>query len=630
MDFEIPYEHDSLLRGKPSEWEVDFRISAKRSIFARCWVAHRLRTRARACLECGAVASLLLIAMGSAGVHAQDQQPANSSPTQNATVHGLVRNVVSGEPLARVLVRIEGDAATGVLTDGDGRFEIANIPEGPQMFDVIKPGFLDSSANVGDSEQWGNPRDYAHNVIVAENTPELDFYMTPVNSIRGQIQLSTGDPAQGIRVMLLRRSVQDGRAIWQQTSMATTNTEGVYRFGELADGMYAVYTMPAMDSDADANAVESGRGNDVARQGFVSTFYADGRDLAGATKIHLSGGEQAQANISLALEAFHSVTATVVMPGAGKSTGEGLNLQVTDAQGHMLPPYPVQYDGAARTVQAALPDGTYSFSANGVPSQAFRIGFEGGAGRVATISAGCADCNFVAGSVNFSVAGHAVSNLRIPMSTVGNSPVQVMLSHAQNGAEQSGDPEINVTLTQGGGSISEGMVFGFEDGKIPILTQTAHPPAGSYWVHTNIASKMLCEASFTIGGINLAREPLVIGDSHTFGAPLVLSLRDDCAKLTLSLPASIGMAAGIEPFYTVFVVPDFDTTEDVVPQTLRLSTGGRITLNGLTPGNYHVYAFDHPAALEYRNPAVLANVRGQAVSVAPSSDTEITIEVPQS
>jgi hypothetical protein len=574
----------------------------------------------------GPLVGCLLIALASANLHAQDQPPPNSSSIQVTTIHGLVRNSASGEPLSRALVRIEGDAATGVLSDGNGRFEITNVPQGPQIFDVIKPEFLDSTAS-GDSEQWGNPQEFSHNVIVADSMPELDFYMTPVNSIRGQIQLSTGDPAQGIRVALLRRSVQDGRAIWQQAAMAVTNTDGVYRFGELADGMYAVLTEPEMDSDAAANFVEKGSGNNVPRQGYASLFYPDAHDLAGAAKIHLSGGEQAQANISLSLEPFQAVTANLAMPGAGKS-GENVSVQVTDAQGHSLP-YPAQYDGSTHTVQAALPDGTYSFVANLVPTQALQMVSDGGDERVPTISVGCASCNFIVGNMSFAVAGRPINNLRIPMSAAGRTSVQVVTAHTEGGITQTGDPEVYITLTQAGGSISDGMNFGLAEGKISTLTQTEHPPAGSYWVHTSIAPKTLCEASFAAGGANLAREPLVIGDSHAAGAPLVLTLRDDCAKLTLALPGSLGMTAGIERFFTIYVVPDFDSTEDIVPQTLRLSTGGRITLTGLVPGNYHVYTFDHPVALEYRNPAALAGLPSQAVSVAPGSETELALEVPQ-
>jgi hypothetical protein len=79
----------------------------------------------------------------------------------------------------------------------------------------------------------------------------------------------------------------------------------------------------------------------------------------------------------------------------------------------------------------------------------------------------------------------------------------------------------------------------------------------------------------------------------------------------------------------VYVVPDFDSTQGVVPQTLRVSTGGRVTLTGLTPGSYRVFTFDRPVALEYRNPEVLASVPSQAVSLEPTGDAELTVEVPQ-
>jgi hypothetical protein len=112
-------------------------------------------------------------------------------------------------------------------------------------------------------------------------------------------------------------------------------------------------------------------------------------------------------------------------------------------------------------------------------------------------------------------------------------------------------------------------------------------------------------------------------------APLTLTLRTDCAKLTLSLPGTVAYTAGEERAFTVYVVPDFDSTQDVVPQTLRTSTGGRITINGLTPGNYHVFTFDRPVALEYRNPAVLASLPSQAVSLASNENAELSVEVPQ-
>jgi hypothetical protein len=78
-------------------------------------------------------------------------------------------------------------------------------------------------------------------------------------------------------------------------------------------------------------------------------------------------------------------------------------------------------------------------------------------------------------------------------------------------------------------------------------------------------------------------------------------------------------------------VPDFDSTSDVVPQTLRPSTGGTVTLTGLTPGNYHVYAFDQPVALGYRNPEALAALPnpGQAVTLSPGTTSNLVVEAPE-
>jgi hypothetical protein len=110
-----------------------------------------------------------------------------------------------------------------------------------------------------------------------------------------------------------------------------------------------------------------------------------------------------------------------------------------------------------------------------------------------------------------------------------------------------------------------------------------------------------------------------------------LTLRDDCASLELSLPeAMASMAAGEEPFFTVYVVPDFDSTADVDPVTLRASTGGSTTLNGMTPGSYHVYTFGGAVQLAYRSREALAALanRAQAVTLSPGATGNLVVEAP--
>jgi hypothetical protein len=588
----------------------------------------------------GRLTRLWVVFLFPALLHAQELTPlTNENPPPSnarATVHGVVLNAASGEPLARALVRLTGDGSAGALTDGDGRYELPDIPTGPQQLEIIKPGFLDETAEAS-AAAGGDTRDFAHTVIVAGEMPDVVFKMTPANSIRGQVQLSTGEAAQGIEITLLRQTVENGRLVWQLVlpgaTTTRTNADGAYRFGGLADGMYVVYSAPSMDNEPAGSLVDSKSARNLERSGYASQFYPEARDLAGAAKIHLHGGEQAEANLSLTLEPFRAVTASAFLPsGSGSQEfmpdrpGTTFSAVVTDSQGHQLP-YVAQYDQATHTVQALLPDGNYAFVVTaGRPTLVVRRG-----GGATTLR----DEGPYTGSVEFSVAGHPVANLRIALANARSNPVQVNLART---SAQTNEPGLNMepgdsvflALSQTGGWIGDGMMSTFASGSYSGPLNTSFTQPGTYWVHTNLADKHVCEASLTAGGANLAREPLTLGISGS-SAPVTLNLRDDCARLALTLPAAAaGSGTGEEPFFMVYVVPDFDTTEDVIVQTLRPSTGGKAVLEGLTPGSYHVYVFDRPVALAYHDRAMLDALphAGQSIDLAPLANVSLVLEVP--
>jgi hypothetical protein len=112
---------------------------------------------------------------------------------------------------------------------------------------------------------------------------------------------------------------------------------------------------------------------------------------------------------------------------------------------------------------------------------------------------------------------------------------------------------------------------------------------------------------------------------------MTLILRDDCASLELSLPEThASITAGDEQYYTAYVIPDFDSTADIDPVTLRPSTGGSATIANLTPGNYHVCTFPGFVEFAWRNPDALKAMssHAQAVTLAPSATASLQVEVP--
>jgi hypothetical protein len=567
------------------------------------------------------------------------QQQTNESvvPSVLTTVHGVVRNAATGEPLPRALVEIEGEAEAGTLTDGEGRFELRGVPVGPQTIKVRKPGFHDRPYATEDVSYQGDGP--AHNVLVAAEMPALDFALTPTSAIHGRVELSTGDPGQGITLVLLKQVVRNGRAVWAQNGTAKTNGEGAYRFAGRPAGIYALYTQPVMESEPAVAEVAAGA--KVVREGYASVFYPGAREFSEATRIRLAAGQQAEANLLLTAEPFYAVTATATLPN-GKLFGQNRSdapvwlgsvgaVTVMDATGHKLP-YIGSFDQAAHTFQVSLPNGTYSLLVE-VVSEKSTSPLSGNVARTAL------DLRNFSGYVEFTLAENAKNSLHIPLATTLRPAIQLRVQRnfvhsAQSDANASKGLRNLVTVTAsdvGDSPVSDLSTFMPSEGAEQDSLEMQLSPLGIHWISTEVNDRSLCVGSFTAGAINLAREPLnvALGASPP---PMELTLRDDCAKLTLQLPPTLSeFLPGDEPFYTVYVVPDFDTTADIPPMNMHASSGPTLTVEGLTPGSYHVYVFDRPVRLEYRNPAVIAALPkpGQAVTLTAGATSSLVLEVPE-
>jgi hypothetical protein len=533
----------------------------------------------------------------------------------------MVRNTVTGEGVPRALVRVEGDSTIGAVTDGDGRFEIPKVPVGPQQVSVVKPGYLDFSSSPDIAAVSGNAGPYlfappngGHNVMVAAEMPDVVFTLSPTGAIRGQVELSTGDTAQGITLSLAHCVIQQGRAVWQSIAVTKVQSDGSFHFGGLADGDYALYSAPSMDSDLDEPTGPAGAGQ---RWGFAAYYYPDAREPSGVSAIHVSNGQQSLANLTLSLEPFQPVSATVSFPqGVGAGTGMEFSAVVTDGAGRQLP-YQAQYDADSHSVHAELPDGNYTLLVMSNPHHRGAGGLEQHGASV------------LAGSVDFVVSGRPVPNLRCSLASVTPSPVEVTVNHTTGQAMGSG-PLALVTVSVAQGWVDDSLVREYANGDAPGPLAAIYTRPGNYWVSAHVQQKGFCEASLTSGGANLAREPLVIGASGS-SLPMELTLRDDCATLQLNLPDTQDpITAGNEQFYTAYVVPDFDSTAEMAPVTLRPSTGGSATVGNLTPGNYHVYTFPGFVEFAYRNHEALAAMssHAQAVTLAPSATASLQVEAP--
>ncbi len=545
------------------------------------------------------VALLCVLGLGISAFGAQED---SDSQTQLYVVRGTVLNSQSHQPIARALVNAQEDAA---LTDNDGRFEL-NLPAGTMQFNIRRPGY---------SAQ----RSLTHVVQVGANMPELTFYLTPEAMITGQVTLSTADGADGIRIMAYRKRFINGRDQWTMAGLATTNSEGAYRIARLQPGTYLLYTEPARDRDG-----LPATGATV--YGYPAVYYPGVTDMSAAGLLTLTAGQHAQADFALTREPFYSVTATV----ANREQTRGMNFQVLDRTGRTLG-LPVHWNAQQGTAQVNVPNGSYLLEtrANGV--QAYGRGVFGQGQSY--------------GRTEFTVAGAPVTGLSLSILPLHAVPVvvrKIFTSTTNTGVSADGQGSeggavsagLNLSLVPAEEFFGPGAGSGLRPGEGGTY-EIENVSPGKYWVEVTPFQGYI--SSITSGGVDLAREPLVVGPGST-SAPIEITLRDDAGSITgqimngqtSSATESNGQpAVGEQQRVFVYAIPLFATAGQVSQITAQSS--GQFTIGNLAPGSYRVVAFDSLQEIDFHTPQGLAKYAavGQVVTVEASAAANVQLEVSQ-
>ncbi len=223
------------------------------------------------------------------GLAVQASLPARpSAPEGSATVRGMVRDTVSGQPIRRATVflritpaptsggaRVADDSLShSTSTDGSGAFEFTGVAAGRATVHASKDGYYDPTvAGNGAPAPGGRPP--ALSLTAGQLATGVVIALSPAGAIVGRVVDEYGDPAPSIAVEVLRR--ERGRRGLLQTvgRRGESDDTGTFRVWGLAPGEYLVAARPRqMDVDG-----RPGRSAD--RDGFASTYYP------GAT---LSGG----------------------------------------------------------------------------------------------------------------------------------------------------------------------------------------------------------------------------------------------------------------------------------------------------------------------------------------------------
>jgi len=339
-----------------------------------------------------AIGSFVFLLTTHAGSAQQPQRDAAPATTGSAIVTGVVvSDAPTALPIGRAVVTISGAALAiprTAVTDGDGRFEIRDLPAGLVEVSAGRHGYVTTQYGALRPGRPGTPVP-----LVDGRTHDLTIRLGRAAVVAGTIRDSRGEPIPDLLVFAL--NLRDPNATMapafgrRTTPTATTDDGGTYRMFDLTPGEYVIAALStkgdgrrgverpsAADNDR-ALARLRGRGAATpARSGdpvstspgrllaFVPVFFPGTAKSSDASRVVLRPGEE-RSGLDFAFEPTSIVTVegTLVSASGPLPAGIELTFQEIDAVGG-TPFY------ATRPVLTGRPDATGRFRySNVVPGR---------------------------------------------------------------------------------------------------------------------------------------------------------------------------------------------------------------------------------------------------------------------
>jgi len=546
------------------------------------------------------------------------RQLAPANPTH--TLRGTVVNSVTGEPVQRVLVQLEGNPQRHVLTGADGKFEFQSVAPGSAVISLRKPGYFTEHTRSRGLPPW---------VTVGPHQLPVVLNLVPEAVISGHVLGDGGEPAEGLPVQVFGDRIENGRKTWNIVSSTQTNDLGEFRCANLPPGRYYVFAGPSsgtasltprVRAQARARMRARGGGQPVAR-GYPGVFYPAAEDRNSATLLEVRAGQHVEVNFNVASQIFHTISGTVT----GYLTGNvGLDLQAANAAGTQINAN-FDFDAKKGTFGTQwLPPGRYVLSAE--------MRDNDGHASYATLDVTLA--SDLSGVHLQLLPGAAIPVTFQLEKTRSDSPdigISVETRRRFNSFERrEGYYPARVVLTpvdnspgksqrQYSSQLAEGVNSGVE---IPGL------PSGTYSVRV-YANGPYYAASVQCGSVNVLEQNLTV----TAGAavqPIDIVLRDDYGHLrgSVKMPGDADSAL-------VFAVsedgarPVQNTTASRPPLPMRDGGLASSFAFQLPPGTYRVFAIGNADDFEYGDAEELRKYadRGRVVTIAAGQDAKVELDL---
>lgn len=566
----------------------------------------------RAVQLCAVILAALLAGRVALGGQARTAQSEDSY-----TVRGTAVNSVTHAAVAHALV-FSTDNRFAKLTDDEGHFEF-KVPHQQQEQNPGSQTTYSTFSSGGNNEvrrlvsiasiillarkpgYFQSPIGQPWTGGEAGNAADLRIELVPEALIVGRVNLPVQDGTERIQVQVYRRQVQEGHVQWVPTGSATTRANGEFRFANLQQGDYKLFTAELLDRDP----LTFNPGGPAF--GYPPVYYPASTDFETAAVIHLKAGETVQAQLTPVKREYYPVKLGVL----NAPQGGGFNIQV-EPQGRGGPGFSLGYNMNDSSIQGMLPNGSY---------------------RVEVIQYGE---NGAAGMLNLSVNAAPVDGPTMMLAP--NAMIEVRVRDERAKGDNTLAPGARNLLNAMDVRLVPTGEFGSTNYVRPQPPQNPDDETlrfggtqpGNYRVHAR-CSPVGYVATLDSGGRDLLRQPLVVAIGAAV-PPLEITIRDDGARVDGSIEnwprgggnAQTGNFSGNLPTVVLMPLPD---SAGQFCQTW-VTPDGEFHFPQVAPGDYRAVAFDHlPEDLEYGSAEAMKKYesRGQLLRLEPGQGERVRL-----
>ncbi len=547
--------------------------------------------------------------LGTAVLGAQNRAaPTAANPPQqqlptDCAADGMVVNELTGQPLPRANVTPSAnDGGTGTSTDAEGKWTIANLTCGPQIFKAEKDAYIQNIYGRSASPPAGGGAPAKPVVLTSGSAAHnLKIELMPESVVIGRVLDDAGDPVGSAQVRVVRSLVQNGKRTAQRYGGATTDSSGAYRLGGLAAGRYFF----CATSNRLRYPVGGGSGTTYAENCFPGPVTG-----GSGSGLQVEGGQEVHADFTL-----NQVTGVHVR---GTMTG--------------VPPPTNTTPGPIATVQMYRLDADGRIDTAGIPPQRARRNFDfpnmtpgsyalranfANRGEVAAANAfvdvGNTDLEGV--SLVFQAAAPVSGTVQIEgvAQPTGQSPTPQAAQQAGQAADENpATPTVNVNLNSVGFGGNPGRVQWDSEHKAFVFPEVQ---VGKYRIQESLAN-----GDYFVKSVRLHDHDLRNGEFTVEGAtgPIEIVISNDSGSLKGTVNDTDGNPAASR---IILLCGDYPA------QLGRSQDDGTVNMRNIPAGPCKAWSFDESSEVEYADEDWMRRYAGSGTDVNITSGSAAQVSL---